>query len=312
MTFIPKNNSKKGLGRRIWEQKPFLLMMLPGFLYYIVYKYAPIIMGVMTSVMDYNIRKGLFASKLLNPWYKNYQFFFHSPYFSQLLSNTLLISLAKMVIGMPLAVLLAVFLFECKNLKVRRAVQTITYMPNFLSWVVIYGMCFGLLSESNGLVNSIIRSVTGSSVPFFTSPRIFRGLVIGSDIWKTTGWSAIIYMAAISGIDPCLYEAACIDGAGRVRSIIHVTIPCIMPVVVISLILRCGSILDAGFDQIFVMYNPAVRSTVDIIDTWVYRTGLEQLNISLSSAVGLFKSFVSMLLVVFVNALARRWGGAIW
>ena len=286
--------------------------MLPGFLYYIVYKYAPIIMGVMTSVMDYNIRKGLFASKLLNPWYKNYQFFFHSPYFSQLLSNTLLISLAKMVIGMPLAVLLAVFLFECKNLKVRRAVQTITYMPNFLSWVVIYGMCFGLLSESNVLVNSIIRSVTGSSVPFFTSPRIFRGLVIGSDIWKTTGWSAIIYMAAISGIDPCLYEAACIDGAGRVRSIIHVTIPCIMPVVVISLILRCGSILDAGFDQIFVMYNPAVRSTVDIIDTWVYRTGLEQLNISLSSAVGLFKSFVSMLLVVFVNALARRWGGAIW
>lgn len=312
MAFIPENNPKKGLGRRIWEQKPFLLMMLPGFLYYIVYKYAPIIMGVMTSVMDYNIRKGLLASKLLNPWYKNYQFFFHSPYFSQLLSNTLLISLAKMVIGMPLAVLLAVFLFECKNLKVRRAVQTITYMPNFLSWVVIYGMCFGLLSESNGLVNSIIRSVTGSSVPFFTSPRIFRGLVIGSDIWKTTGWSAIIYMAAISGIDPCLYEAACIDGAGRVRSIIYVTIPCIMPVVVISLILRCGSILDAGFDQIFVMYNPAVRSTVDIIDTWVYRTGLEQLNISLSSAVGLFKSFVSMLLVVFVNALARRWGGAIW
>lgn len=228
------------------------------------------------------------------------------------MTNTLLISFSKMLIGMPLAVLLAILLFESKNLKVRRAVQTITYMPNFLSWVVIYGMCFGLLSESNGLINGIIRSITGSSIPFFTSPGIFRGLVIGSDIWKTTGWSAIIYMAALSGIDPCLFEAAYIDGASRVRSIIHVTIPSIMPVVVISLILRCGSILDAGFDQIFVMYNPAVRSTVDIIDTWVYRTGLEQLNISLSSAVGLFKSFVSMLLVVFVNTIARRWGGAIW
>lgn len=306
-----------GITRRIWLRKlraqhALLLMLLPGIAYYIIFKYIPIISGVMLSVVKYNLRKGIFASPLADPWYKNFQFFVESPYFGQLISNTLLISLQKMLIGLPLAVVLAILLFECRKIYMRRIIQTLTYMPHFLSWVVIYGMCFALLSETNGLINDWIRTLTGSPVPFFSSQPVFRQLIIWSDIWKSTGWSAILYMAAISGIDPSLYEAASIDGSSRIRSIWHITLPSIMPVVVLTLILRCGSILDAGFEQIFVMYNAAVRPAVDIIDTWVYRTGLENMNLPLASAVGLFKSVISFALVVTTNRIARRWGGSMW
>lgn len=297
---------------KLKKQRAFLLMLLPGFIYYVIYKYIPILLGIATSVVKYNLRKGLLGSQLLDPWYSNYQFFFQSNYFVQLLSNTLVISLSKILLTIPLALMLAILLYECRCVKLRRCVQTVTYMPHFLSWVVVYGMCFSLLSETNGLVNILIRNLTGSTVPFFTDASIFRGLVVWSDVWKSVGWQSIIYMAAIAGVDPNLYEAAHIDGAGRLKSIWYITLPSIMPVVVTTLVLKCGSVLDAGFDQIFVMYNTAVRSKVDIIDTWVYRTGLEQWNISLSSAVGLFKSVVSMVLVVMVNFLAKRWEASVW
>lgn len=298
--------------RKLKKQRAFLMMLLPGVIYYIIYKYIPIFLGIATSVVKYNLRKGLAGSRLLDPWYSNYQFFFQSNYFEQLLSNTLIISLSKILLTIPLALVLSILLYECRSVRLRRCVQTLTYMPHFLSWVVVYGMCFSLLSETNGLVNILIRNLTGSTVPFFTDASIFRGVVIWSDVWKSVGWQSIIYMAAIAGVDPNLYEAAHIDGAGRMKSIWYITLPSIMPVVITTLVLKCGSVLDAGFDQIFVMYNTAVRSKVDIIDTWVYRTGLEQWNISLSSAVGLFKSVVSMALVVMVNFLAKRWEASVW
>ena len=303
---------KKKLLKRIWEQKVFLLMLLPGVVYYLYFKYYTIIYGMALSVVKFNMRKGLAGSKILDPWYKNFQFFFESPAFAQLFGNTLFISLAKMLIGMPLAVMLAVLLFECTNKLFRRVIQTLTYMPHFLSWVVIYGMCFALLSETNGLLNSWNRQLFGKAIPFFSDKDVFRWLIIFSDVWQSTGWSAILYMAAISGIDPCLYESAAMDGCSHVKSIFYITIPSIMPVILLTLILRCGSILEAGFEQIFVMYNTAVRSSVDIFDTWVYRTGLENMNVSLASAVGLFKSVVSMALVISVNAIARRWEGSMW
>lgn len=301
-----------GFGRRLWSQKAFFLMLMPGVVYYIIYRYMPIIAGLLVSIKNFNVKKGILASAIAMPWYKNFLFFFQSPYFFPLLRNTLLISLSKVLIGLPMAVGLAVLLNECRRKSLRRLVQTLTYMPHFLSWVVLYGMCFVLFSETSGLVNDWIRSLTGKSVPFFTSPSVFRNLVIFSDLWKTTGWSAIIYLAAISGIDPCLYEAACIDGATRFQTIRHITLPSIANVIIMMLILRCGSVLNAGFDQIYVMYNEAVYSTVDIIDTWVYRMGFENFNISLSSAVGLFKSIVSLVLVVTVNQIARHWGEAAW
>ena len=303
---------KESLLRRIYKQRAFLFMLIPGVAYYLYFKYYTIIYGVALSVVKYNMRKGLLGSKILDPWYKNFQFFFESPAFGQLFYNTLFISLAKMLIGMPLAVMLAILLFECTNKLFRRIIQTLTYMPHFLSWVVIYGMCFSLFSETNGLINSWIRQLFKTTIPFFSDKYVFRWLIIFSDVWQSTGWSAILYMAAISGIDPCLYESAAMDGCSRVKSIFYITIPCIMPVILITLILRCGSIMEAGFEQIFVMYNPAVQATVDIFDTWVYRTGLENMNVSLASAVGLFKSVVSMTLVITMNALARRWEGSLW
>lgn len=298
--------------RIFWKQKSFFLMLLPGVSFYIIYKYIPIITGILVSLKEYKVKRGVLASPWAKPLMKYFNFFFNSPFCSQLIGNTLIISLAKILIGLPMAVILALLLNECKSSKLKRSVQTLTYMPHFLSWVVIYGICFVLFSETNGLINSWIRVLTGSTVPFLTEPHTFRGLIIFSDVWKSTGWSAIIYLAAISGIDPALYEAAYIDGASRFQTILHVTLPSIATVVVMTLILRCGSVLNAGFDQIFVMYNEGVYSTCDIIDTWVYRTGIENFNISLSSAVGLFKSVISFVLVVTVNTISRRWGESMW
>jgi len=220
--------------------------------------------------------------------------------------------MSKMLLGIPLAVILAILLNECRVNRLKRVVQTLTYMPHFLSWVVIYGMCFVLFSETNGLINDWLRSLTGSTVPFMTNPKIFRNIIIGTDLWKSTGWSAIIYLAAISNIDPQLYEAAYMDGASRLKTIWHVTLPGIVNVIVLTLILRCGTILNAGFDQIYVMYNESVYSTVDIIDTWVFRTGFQNYNLSLSSAVGLFKSVVSFVMIVTVNQISKRWGESLW
>lgn len=298
--------------RRLWAQRAFFLMLLPGVLYYVIYRYVPIAAGVVVSLKKYNVRRGVWGSKWASPLFTNFEFFFSSPYFWPLLRNTLIISMTKMLLGLPLAVMLAVLLNECRSRAARRLVQTLTYMPHFLSWVVIYGMCFVLFSETNGLINDWMRTLTGHTVPFFSNAQTFRALIIGSDLWKSTGWSAIIYLAAISGIDPSLYEAAYMDGATRAQTIRYITLPCIAGVIVMTLILRCGSVLDAGFDQIYVMYNEGVYSTVDIIDTWVYRMGFEKFNIPLSSAVGLFKSVISFVMVVTVNTISKRWGESMW
>jgi len=307
-----KSVGKKAVWKQLKNQKAFFLMLLPGVIFYLIYLYLPIFTAILVSIEDYSVKKGIFGSAIASPWFKNFQFFFKSPYFWPLLRNTLLISMLKMLLGIPLAVALAILLNECRSRKLKRVVQTLTYMPHFLSWVVIYGMCFVLFSETNGLINDWIRTLTGSSVPFLTNPDSFRNLVIGSDLWKTTGWSAIIYLAAISGIDPQLYEAAYMDGATHFQTIRHITLPCITNVIVLTLILRCGSVLNAGFDQIYVMYNEGVYSTVDIIDTWVFRTGFENFNLSLSSAVGLFKSVISFFMIVTVNQIAKHWGESLW
>jgi putative aldouronate transport system permease protein len=315
MTDLSRNNirKEKKLVKKIISQRALLLMLLPGVIFYIVYLYAPIFTGVIVSIKDYSVKAGILGSKFADPWYKNFKFFFNSPAFIPLFRNTLIISFSKLLLDIPFAVALAILLNECRSLKLKRAVQTLTYMPHFLSWVVIYGMCFILFSETNGLINDWIRSLTGSSVPVLTDPYMFRKLIIGTDLWKTTGWSAIIYLAAISGIDPQLYEAAHLDGCSHFKSIIYITIPSIRNIIIITMILRCGTILNAGFDQIYVMYNEGVYSTVDIIDTWVFRTGFENYNLSLASAVGLFKSVISFILIFTVNKISNHYRGeSLW
>ena len=303
---------KQSLVQKLRAQWVLLCMLVPGVVYYVLYRYVPIFMGVLLSVKKYNMQKGVWGSPFASPFFEHFMKFFQSTYCFRLISNTLVLSATKMLLGLPIAVLLALMLYECSHVRLRKLIQTISYLPHFLSWVVIYGMCFLLFSESTGIVNVALRLVGAAPIQMFTSPDEFFWLIVLSDVWKATGWSAIIYMAAITDISPNLYEAAKIDGASKRQALCHITIPCIIPVIVLTLILRCGSILDAGFEQILIMYNPTVRSSVDIIDTWVYRSGLENFNISLASAVGLFKSVVSFVLVVAVNLIAKKGGNELW
>lgn len=294
------------------KYKMYYVMLLPVIAWFIIFKYIPMY-GVIISFKDFNIMEGIIGSPWSDPWYKHFKIFFQSPYFSQLLGNTLIISLYKLVFGMAPSIILAIFIFESRTIWLKRWVQTLSYMPHFLSWVIVYGIAIAFFSETNGLFNRWITEWGGTAIPFLHSTEYFRSMLVGTDVWKDLGWGAIIYLAAMSGIDTSLYEAARIDGANRWRCIWHITLPGIMMVVMLLLILKVGSIMDAGFDQIFVFYNARVYSVGDIIDTWVYRTGLEQLNFSLASAVGLFKSLIGMVLIIVTNQLAKKFGGGgIW
>lgn len=299
------------LMKKVYRKRALYFMMLPGMAFLFVFNYMPMY-GAVISFKDFMVKKGILASPWADPWYKYFMQFFNSPYCGRLIRNTLIISLLKIVITTPAAIFFAVAMAEVPSKKYRQVVQTVTYLPHFLSWIIVYGVFFSMLSESRGLLNYLIRSLTGHSVNFMSSTKWFRTLLVVSDLWKENGWNAIVYLAAIIGIDSSLYEAARIDGCNRLQMIGHVTLPGIRSVVIIMLLLKVGSILDAGFDQVYAMYNTQVLSVGDIIDTWVYRTGLRQWNLSLASAVGLFKSLIGTTLLVALNALARRWGESLW
>ena len=297
---------------RIMKRKRALyVMMIPAISFLFVFNYIPMY-GAVISFKDFAVKKGIMGSPWANPFYKHFLQFFTSPYCIRVLRNTLIISVSKLLFSVPFAVFFAVAMAEIPSVGFRKTIQTITYLPHFLSWIIVYGVVFAMLSESRGLVNALIKSISGSTINFMSSTKWFRKLVVASDLWKETGWNAIVYLAAIIGIDTELYDAARVDGCGRIRMIMHVTLPGIRSVIIIMLLLKTGSILDAGFDQIYAMYNTQVLEVADIIDTWVYRTGLAQWNFSLASAVGLFKSVIGTLMLVTLNRVARRWGESLW
>ncbi|MCM3748700.1 ABC transporter permease subunit [Paenibacillus pasadenensis] len=295
----------------VWKMRALYLMLTPGLLWYIIYKYVPMI-GLVIAFKDYNIVEGVAASPWADPWHKYFTQFFHSPYFSQLLTNTLLISFYKLIFGIAPPIVLAILIHECRSLVMKKWVQTLSFMPHFLSWVIIYGIVIAFFSETSGVVNRFIVENGSKAIPFLTSTDWFRSVLVASDVWQNLGWGAIIYLAAISSIDPSLYEACRVDGGGRFRMIWNITLPGIRSVIVLMFILKVGHILDAGFEQIYIMYNIQVYEVADIIDTWVYRTGLQQMNFSLASAVGLFKSLFGLVLVLVSNSLAKKWGESIW
>jgi len=286
-------------------------MLLPGIVYFVIFRYFPMY-GVIIAFKDFAIMEGITGSSWADPWYRHFQDFYQSPYFGQLMTNTLLISLYKLVWGTLPPIILAILLHECKVRWLKSIVQTLTYMPHFLSWVIIFGILLTLFSQNGGLVNRWIVENGGSSIPFLTSTDYFRSILVGSEVWQNLGWGAIIYLAAMAGIDPTLYEAAKVDGANRMRMIWHITLPGIRSIIILLFILKLGHLLDAGFDQIYILYNIQVYPVADILDTWVYRTGLQQMNFSLASAVGLFKSLIGLVLVLGANRLAKKWGEGIW
>ena len=288
------------------------LMFLPVIAYFIIFKYRPML-GIVIAFKNFKIKQGIWGSAWCG--LDNFTKVFATPTFARSVRNTLIISGLKLLFGFPMPIILALMLNEVTHVRFKKTVQTITYLPHFLSWVVLAGMFQQLLSPNNGAVNAVLREVFGvrDSIYFLGDNRYFRGTLIVTDIWKNVGWSSILYLATISGIDPALYEAATADGATRWQCTKYITLPSLVSTIVVMLILNVGSIMDAGFDQVFNLYNSAVYQTGDIIDTYVYRYGLGDLKYAQATAVGLFKNVIAFVLVAGTNLIARRISGeGIW
>lgn len=302
----PKKNTKT-IWKAIAKYKWLYLMMIPGLIYFATFRYMPL-WNAQIAFKDFKPLLGVFDSPFIG--FKHFVTFFNSFYFEQLIGNTLIYSVAKLILGMPIAIILAICIYETMFKQFASLVQTITYLPHFLSWVIMFGILLVILSPGEGLINEIIKSTGGEPIPFLTSPKWFRYVIIVSDIWKETGWSTILYLAALMAIDPTLFEAAVVDGASRLQRIWHISLPGIVGIIVIVTLLRLGNILDAGFYQIFVLYSLPVYSVADILDTWVYRQGVLEFQFSLATAVGLFKGAIGLVLVLVSNRLAKKFAGS--
>lgn len=305
-TIRPKARSRLGrLASDMARDKYLYLLALPGLLYFLVFKYVPV-GGLIIAFQNYSPYFGVWQSEWVG--LEHFQRFFSNDDFVLLLRNTLMISLLNLVLFFPLPIILSLMLNELRSMAYKRFVQTIVYIPHFLSWVLISGLTYLMLSQSEGLVNKIIHEFGGNRIGFLTDPDIFWGLLTAQVMWKEAGWGTIIFLAAIAGVDPQLYEAAVVDGAGRFRKMWHITLPAIRNVIVILFILRLGSVMDVGFEQVYLMMNGAVSEVADVFDTYVYRNGVQQGEFSYSTAIGLFKSIVGIVLVVAANKLAKRFG----
>ncbi len=284
---------------------PLHLMLFPVIVLLVIFCYIPMV-GIVISFQDYIPTKGFFGSTWIG--LENYKFLFSIPDFSQTIINTLVISISKIVFGTLVALIFAIFLSESNLNRIKNWVQTFVFLPYFLSWVILGGLFVDVFSLE-GAINNIINALGGERIFFMGNPFWFVVILVITDIWKGFGYSMIIYYSAILNIDPSLYESATIDGASRVKQVLHITIPGIMPIIIVMGMLSLGNILNAGFDQVFNMYNPLVYNTGDIIDTYVYRMGIVSGQYSIATAVGLFKSFIGMVLIIIGNMAAKRFAG---
>lgn len=304
---IPKRHKRDRIGyiRRNYD---LYFLLIPALVYILIFNYLPMA-GIAIAFKDYNIFAGNNPIDAIwkSNWVglKHFSKLFSSPDFARVFRNTLVISVYRLLFVFPLPIITAIMLNEILSVPFKRTIQTIIYLPHFLSWAVVSGIFLSLLGAT-GLVNQFINSLGGQSINFLSSKKWFRSVLIVTDAWKSVGWGSIVYLAAITAVDPQLYEAATIDGAGKIRQLMSVTIPGIAPTVIMMLILRIGRILDAGFEQIFVMYNSIVYEVADIIGTYVYREGLGRMNFSYGTAVGLFNSVVALILVLCSNWFSKR------
>lgn len=305
-----RKNFNKSLFSTLYRYRWLYLLALPGMLYFIIFKYGPMV-GLIIAFKDYQLMQGMWGS----PWvgFENFEVIFRSPDILQTIKNTIIISFYRIVFNMFPDLILALVLNEIRVFWFKRTIQTITYGPHFLSWVVVYGLAFAFMAPDAGLINQTIRDFGGSAIDFLSTKEYFRSILVLTDIWKNTGFGAIIYLAALATVDPQLYEAAVVDGANRWRQLWHITLPGVANVFILLLILRIGHILDAGFEQVYIFYNARVYEVGDIIDTWVFRRGLEQFDFSVATAVGFFKGVIGLILVIGANRLAKKMGqSSIW
>lgn len=294
--------------RELSKYKLLYLLLLPGFLYLLIWHYIPL-MGSFIAFKDvppYAGLSGMFEARWVG--FKHFNIFFSSRYFLNILLNTVIISFYKIVFGFPVPIILALMLNEVKNARFKKVTQTISYLPHFISMVVVAGMLNNILSVNGGIVNAIIKTMGKEPIFFLGDEKYFRSILVLTGIWQGCGWESIIYLAAITSVDPQLYEAATIDGASKFRQIWSITIPSIMSVVTVMLIMKMGSILSAGFEQILLLYSPSVYNVADIIDTYVYREGILSMKYSFATAVGLFKSVVGLMFIIISNYMSKKFG----
>jgi putative aldouronate transport system permease protein len=286
-----------------------IILCLPVIAYYVIFQYLPMY-GVTIAFKDFSIRKGILGSDWIG--FQNFIEFFRSFYFWRLLRNTFLVSAYSLLWGFPIPIIFALFLNELGNGIYKKTAQTLSYLPHFVSNVVIVSIMMILLSPTDGIVNKFIGMMGGHSINFFKQAQWFRTLYVGSGIWQSFGWNSIIFLAAISGLDPQIYEAATMDGASRLQKILFITLPGIMPTIIIILILSIGNLMSVGYEKIILMYSPPIYETSDVISTYVYRRGLVGMEFSFGAAVGLFNSVINLVLLVTANRLSRMKDMSLW
>ncbi|MDO4328500.1 MAG: ABC transporter permease subunit [Lachnospiraceae bacterium] len=303
----PKASTSRQMGffellkRDIVKHRYIYIMLIPVILYFIIFHYVPMF-GAQIAFKDFSISKGIMGSKWVG--FKHFIDYFHSYYFVRLLKNTVILSAYNILFGFPAPIILAILINEVQNMTFKRVVQTVTYLPHFISIVIVCALLRNFFA-----VDGIVNQIFGSSVNFFMKEEMFRPLYVGSGIWQEIGWGSIVYLSAITGIDSTLYEAAEIDGAGRFQKILYVTLPCIAATITVMFIMRVGKMMTVGADKVLLMYNESTYATSDIISTFVYRKGLLEQNYSYSAAVDLVNSVVNCGLLVVANKLCKKISG---
>lgn len=300
-----KSEARSRRFAQIKRDRALYILLLPGILFFIIFKYTPM-WGLAIAFKNYQPILGFWGSEWVG--LENFRDFFSSPDFIMILRNTLVLSLMNIIFYFPMPIILALLLNELRKAAFKRLIQTIVYIPHFISMVIVASLTYVLFTPSGGAVNILVERFTGDTINFLGSTEWFRPLIIGQTIWKETGYGTIIFLAALAGVDQNLYEAAAIDGAGRFKQLIHITLPSIANVIVILLILRMGHVLDNGFEQIFLLTNALNRSVAEVFNTYVYTVGITQGAFSYSTAVGLFKSVIGVVLVLGTNKVAKKLG----
>lgn len=295
--------------RMLVDYRYLHLMVIPGLLFFLVFKYVPMY-GIIIAFKNYKGAAGGFSAIMSAPWIglKNFETFFHSLYCKRVFKNTIYLSMLRLLFSFPAPILLALLINEIRQNWFKRTVQTITYMPYFLSWVVVAGLLNTMLSPDNGAINTVIKMSGGQPIYFLTSKQWFRPILIISEIWKNIGYGSIVYLAAITSIDQEQYEAARVDGANKLQQIWYVTLPALSEIIAIMLILQVGKMFDDNFDQIFNLYSPSVYEVADVFETYVYRNGIQQSKFSYSAAVGLVKSVLALVMIMLSNKASRKLG----
>lgn len=300
---IQPEKKKIGFFRNYWNNRYLVLLLLPALICLVIFSYGPM-PGVIIAFKDYQFKKGIWGS----PWVgiENFQMLFNMKSFKEVFANTLIISFYKLITGFPAPIIFALFLNEIRQVKFKKTVQTISYLPHFVSWIALGGLFIQFLSPSVGPINLILQACGQKPIFFLGDPLWFRSVLVTTSLWKSFGWGSIVYLASISNISPQLYEAADIDGAGRFRKMWSITLPEMAPVITIMFILSVSSLVNDDFDQIFNLYNKAVYSVGDVLGTYIYRVGLVDMKYSFSTAVGLFRNVLAIILLVLANTISKR------